>query len=87
MAQTRNQTRAKLDAAGRIVIPAKYRKLLGVKPGDEILLREEKGDIRIINYDAAIRRVQKIAKRHIPASVDLAAELIADRRREGRRRG
>jgi len=39
-----------IGAGGRIVIPAGYRKALGVRPGDEVLLLLEEDEIRIVNH-------------------------------------
>src|SRR5207248_1536702 len=37
-------THVKLGEGGRVVIPAEYRKALGVKPGDDIVLRLQDGE-------------------------------------------
>ena len=58
---------AKLDSAGRIVIPAAYRKALDVKPGDRVVLRLEDGELRVFNQDRAIKRAQDIVRKYIPS--------------------
>ena len=54
---TRAKTR--LSANGRIVIPAKIREQLGVKPGDSILMEVEDGVLRIESYPTRIARIQR----------------------------
>jgi AbrB family looped-hinge helix DNA binding protein len=38
---------ARMTAGGRIVIPAAYREALGIKPGDDVVLQLESGEIRL----------------------------------------
>jgi AbrB family looped-hinge helix DNA binding protein len=67
---------------GRLVIPAAYRKALGLKPGDEVLLILEEGEIRVISTRQAIIRAQALVRRYIPQERSLSEELILDRREE-----
>jgi len=83
----KNQNRAKtrISANGRIVIPAAIRQLIGVKPGDPVLMEVEDGVLRIESYPTMIARVQQELAQYIPPGVSLADELIAERREEARR--
>ncbi len=72
--------RATVNAGGRIVIPAAYRRALGIKQGDEVILRLEDGEVRIITPAQAIRRAQALVRRYVPAGRSMADELIAERR-------
>lgn len=72
----------KLGRGGRIVIPAEYRKALGIDVGDEIVLRLEEGEIRMTGRTQAIRRAQRAIRRHVQAGRLLSEELIASRRSE-----
>jgi len=74
-----------IGAGGRIVIPAGYRKALGVRPGDEVLLLLEEDEIRIVTARQAIRRAQALVRRHIPEGRSLSKELIRERREESAR--
>lgn len=76
------EVKTKLGAGGRIVIPAGYRKALGVKPGDEVLLLLEEDGIRIVTARQAIRRAQALVRRYIPEGRTLSKELIRERREE-----
>jgi AbrB family looped-hinge helix DNA binding protein len=78
-------TRLKIDSAGRIVIPAEMRAAMLVKPGDTVTARVVDGEFRIVSPEAALRRVQAMARKIIPPGVSLVDELIADRREEARR--
>ena len=67
---------------GRIVIPASYRKALGVKPGDHVLLRLEDGEVRVVSRAQARRRAQEYVRSLNPRNVSLVDELIRERRKE-----
>jgi AbrB family looped-hinge helix DNA binding protein len=75
---------ARLGEGGRLVIPAEYRKALGLHTGDEVMLLLEEGAVRIQTPQEAIRRAQAIVRSYIPGDESLSDELIADRRREAR---
>ena len=79
----RKTVKVKVEGGGRIVIPADFRNCLGIKPGDTILLTLEEPDtLQIRTYPAAIRRVQEMVSRYVPAEVSLVDELIQERRAE-----
>ena len=67
---------------GRLVIPAAYRKALGLKPGDEVLLTLEEGEIRVVSTRQAIARAQTLLRRYVPKGRSLSEELIKERREE-----
>ena len=73
-----------LGAQGRVVIPAKLRKALGLKPGDRLIARQE-DDRLVLEKASAVERRLRALFAHIPPDVSLADELIADRREEARR--
>ncbi len=71
-----------IGPGGRIVIPAPYRKTLGIKEGDEVILRLEDGEVRIVSRAQALRHAQELVAKYVPPGVSLVDELIAERRRE-----
>jgi AbrB family looped-hinge helix DNA binding protein len=75
----------KINANGRIVIPAAIRLQMGIKPGDSVLMEVEDGVLRMETHRARIQRVQESLRRLIPPERCLSDELIADRREEARR--
>lgn len=77
--------RAKLADGGRVVIPAEYRKALGLRPGDTVLMQLDDGEVRLFTLDRAIRRAQELVRQYIPEDRSLSDELIAERRAEAAR--
>jgi bifunctional DNA-binding transcriptional regulator/antitoxin component of YhaV-PrlF toxin-antitoxin module len=80
-----NRILTKLGEGGRLVIPAEYRKALGVEVGDDLVLVLEENDLRVSTPQEAIRRAQALVRKYVPEGRLLSDELIADRRREARR--
>ena len=80
-----NGVRAKIGLGGRLVVPAGYRRALGVKPGDEVILSLADGEVRMSTLERAIERAQALVRRYVPADVSLADELISERREEAAR--
>lgn len=78
------KTLAKLGEGGRLVIPAEYRKALGVETGDELVLVLEEGSLRVLTPAEGIRRAQAIVRSYVAEDRRLAEELITDRRQEAR---
>jgi len=74
-----------IHQGGRLVIPAAYRKALGLKPGDEVLLILEDGEIRLVSIRQAIARAQNVIRRYVPQERSLSEELIRERREEAAR--
>ena len=77
--------KTQLGKSGRIVIPAQFRKALGVRPGDVLVMSLHEGETRIFTRDQAIRNIQELVRRYVPEGVSLADELIAERRTEAAR--
>src|SRR3954463_1788077 len=75
-------TRAKIASGGRIVIPAEYRKALGLHEGDTVTMRLEAGEIRVYSFEEGLRRAQALVREFVPEGVSLVDELVAERRRE-----
>jgi len=80
-----SETRVNLDAGGRLVIPAAYRKALGVRPGDSVVVALDGREVRVFSPREALRRAQAAVRRHVPRGRRLSEELIAERRREAAR--
>ena len=79
-----DNVRTKLGQGGRIVLPAQFRKAMGVKPGDELIMAMKDGEVRVFTRQAAIKRAQGMLK-HIAPGRSLADELIQERRAEAAR--
>ena len=76
------QIKTKLGDGGRIVIPAEYRQAMGLQVGDEVILRLEGKELRILTLNQAIQHAQELVRQYIPQERSLANELIAERRLE-----
>jgi antitoxin PrlF len=75
----------RIAAGGRIVLPASFRRELGVDVGDEIILRLTDGEIRILTRSEAIRKAQALVRKNIPSGRSLVKELLQERRKEAKR--
>lgn len=73
-----------LSQGGRIVIPAGYRKALGLKPGDDVVLVLEGNEVRLVTPRQAVKRAQLLVRQFVPRGRALTDELIKDRRQEVR---
>jgi AbrB family looped-hinge helix DNA binding protein len=75
-----SEVRVRVNENGRLVIPASFRKALGVDAGDELVLRFEDGELRITTLKRRIERAQKRVRQYLRSGRSLADELIAERR-------
>ena len=58
-------SRLRLGENGRISLPAAYRRELGLRPGDELILQLEEGGIRVTSPKLAIERARRILDQYI----------------------
>lgn len=79
------ETRLRINENGRIVIPASFRKALGVNPGDEVILSLEEDELRITTMKRRIERAQRHVRKYVKPGVSLVDELIAERREAAKR--
>jgi AbrB family looped-hinge helix DNA binding protein len=78
--------RARINAQGRVVIPAPCREQAGLKPGDDVLIEVAgRGELRLRTRAAAVRKARAIVARRLPKGRDLVAALIKERRRKAAR--
>jgi AbrB family looped-hinge helix DNA binding protein len=76
---------SEIAPGGRVVLPAEFRKALGVSVGDSVVIELRDGELRLRSFDAAIRRAQETVRKYVPEGVSLADELIRERREEAAR--
>jgi AbrB family looped-hinge helix DNA binding protein len=81
----RQEARTRINENGRVVIPASFRKALGIKLGDEVVLRIEDNELRILTLKQRIERAQRLVRQHVKPGTSLVDELIADRREAAKR--
>jgi len=69
---------------GRVVIPASFRRALGIRSGDSVILRIEDDELRITTLRQRLAKAQGLVRKHTRARKSLADELIAERREAAR---
>jgi AbrB family looped-hinge helix DNA binding protein len=70
---------------GRIVIPARLRRALGLKPGDRMTAAVEDDRLVLERREAALGRLQAAFSATVPPGVSLVDALIKERRAEASR--
>lgn len=84
MADTPDTVTVRIDPQGRVVIPAPLRQAMGVGPGDTLIARFEDHRVVLETREAVVARIREMV-RHIPPTVSLVDDLLAERRAEARR--
>jgi AbrB family looped-hinge helix DNA binding protein len=77
--------RVRVSEKGRLVIPAQFREVLGIEPGDVVELRLEENGIRVATTAQRLREVRRRLKKVFGPGRSLSEELIAERREAARR--
>jgi AbrB family looped-hinge helix DNA binding protein len=75
----------KIINGGKLVIPAQFRREMGIVAGDTVVVEMAGGELHVRSLSSAIKKAQAIVREFIPDSVNLADELISDRRKEADR--
>lgn len=79
--------RVKLGEGGRFVIPAAMREEMGVKPGEDLILHVENGELRVRSWLRNLRRVQAELSALKKPDESVVDEFLKERREEQRRSG
>jgi len=77
-----SSAKIRLGPDGRVVVPAAFREAIGLKEGDVLFARLERGEIHLLTPKAAMLRAQSMVREFVPEGVSLVDELLEDRRRE-----
>ncbi|TNC46263.1 AbrB/MazE/SpoVT family DNA-binding domain-containing protein [Rubellimicrobium rubrum] len=77
--------RVKIVEGGKLVIPAAFRREMGIAPGDTVVVELDAGELRVRSLSSAIRQVQARMRELNPEGRLLSDELIADKRAEAAR--
>jgi AbrB family looped-hinge helix DNA binding protein len=72
----------KVDASGRIVLPADARQRNHIAEGDTVVIIDDDSGLRIKTRDQLLAEVQALFAKHVPRGVLLSDEINADRRSE-----
>ena len=78
------ETRVRMNEDGRVVIPAAFRKALGIEAGDEVVLRIQDDELRITTQQRRIQRARRRARQYVKPGTSLVDELLAERREAAR---
>src|SRR5260370_25100884 len=73
------KTRMRVNENGRVVIPASFRKRLGIRVGDEVVLQIHDDELRITTLKRNIERAQRLFRKHVKPGTSLVDELISER--------
>lgn len=80
-----DEVRAKVTESGKLNIPARQRRLVGLDQGGPVMIRVEDGELRIHTVRDTMQALQDWAARLLPGvTVDA---FLAERRDEARREG
>lgn len=75
------ESKALINDTGRILIPASIRKALNLNIGDELLLKVEEDEIRIIPLSKAVQQAQDLIRQYNKDGLKLT-DVLADLRNE-----
>jgi AbrB family looped-hinge helix DNA binding protein len=78
------QVQTKLGDNGRVVIPAEFRRSMGLKAGDPLVIRLDEDGLRIESRRAAVRAAQRMVRERVPKDELLTERLFRMRRAEAR---
>lgn len=70
---------------GRLSIPAKQRKLMGLEGGGMVVARVENGELHLRPVKALLTELQARVRQHLGGSGESMERLLADRREEASR--
>lgn len=84
MADSGSSNEVQVGRQGRLVIPARLRKSLNLKPGDRLVARKV-GESLVLERREAIEKRLKDRFRHVPKEVSLVDELIVERRKAAKK--
>lgn len=77
--------KVKVVEGGKLVIPASFRRAMGISPGDTVIIDLDGGELRVRSLPSAIARVQERMRELNPDGRLLSEELLSDRRAEAAR--
>ena len=61
----------RIAEGGRIVIPARFRKEMGLRDGDRVIMELSDGELRLFSVPRGIRRAQEIIDERVPPASHL----------------
>ena len=80
-----NESHTRINENGRIVIPSSFRRALGIRSGDTVVLRIESNELRITTLRQRLAKAQQLVRAHVAPRTSLVDQLIAERREAAKR--
>jgi len=72
----------KITRGGRLIVPAKLRRDLDLKDGENVVVQAQGRGFQVIPVRESIRRAQDLVSSRLKGRGSLVDELIAERRKE-----
>jgi len=76
---------AKIDRAGRILVPLKLRRELGLTENSRLILRVVNGELHMHTQETALEHARRRLKKLKKPGQSVVDEFLAERRAEARR--
>lgn len=76
--------RVKIGTNGRLIVPAKLRKEIGLSDGKTVVIETVEGELRVRKMEDVIHNAQERLKKYL-GEISLSEELISERREEAKR--
>lgn len=77
--------RVVIDGSGRLVVPARFRRALGIRGRETVVVGMVGDSLRVHTVDGALERLQRIARRKNTEGTGSVDAFIAERRDEAGR--
>ncbi len=74
-----------IDAAGRLVVPARFRRAMGIHGRSTVVVGMVGDSLRVHTVDGALERLQRVARRKGTDGTSAVDAFIAERRAEAKR--
>ncbi|MDX2150676.1 MAG: hypothetical protein SFV54_08070 [Bryobacteraceae bacterium] len=79
------ETTARIDASGRLLVPIRVRRELGLKPNVDLVLTVQNGELRVHTREWAIKQARERLMRLKRPGQSVVDEFLAERREEARK--
>ena len=76
---------ANVNESGRVVIPASYRKMLGLNGGGRVIFIVKGDEVRITTRRQMLEQARRRIRKYAKPGTSLSEELIAERREAAKR--
>lgn len=80
----KENVKSRINSNGRIVIPFRIRRAMGLELGDTVTMSLEEGVLRIEPHQAKVKRIQDELKKFVRPGMPASEELAQERREETR---